>query len=48
MYMTTEQRSAFEAKARLAGYSNFNRKGMYYAHSDLNLLAQGYLMGVSK
>lgn len=40
-----ETRAKFEADARLAGYSNFNRERGRYCHVELEVFYQGYLMG---
>jgi hypothetical protein len=43
--MTKEQRVAFEAKARQAGYTNFTmRSADFYADAHLNALAEGFLL----
>jgi hypothetical protein len=45
LFQRKELQSQFEHKARIAGYSNFNRRaGSWYCDSNLNLLAEGFLM----
>lgn len=44
LFQNAAECKRFEYKARSLGYSNFERRGNFYCHSDLNTLAQGYLL----
>lgn len=48
LFRNTAQLDQFEKAARAQGYTQFNKRGAMYCHSDLNIFAAGYAAGVKQ
>ncbi|UKL15074.1 hypothetical protein hairong_113 [Pseudomonas phage hairong] len=48
LFQNAEQLKLFENAMTRMGYSNFNKRGNFYCHSDLNLLATGWSKAMQK
>ena len=45
LFRSTDLLAQFEEAARAHGYTNFNKRGVFYCHSELNTFAQGWVSG---